>query len=158
MTSTEIRTDDQLQQIVQDELDWSAEVGSVAIRVAVEHGAVTLSGEVEDRFEQRAAERAARRTVGVTSVVDHLVLRSSSSVWAITDAEIERRAADAITLHTTLSDSVHATADGITVTVTGSTATLSGHVRSFSERTQAERAAWSSPHVTDVHDGLTVTG
>lgn len=220
--STLSRTDDQIAQSVRDELDWSADVHAVDLGVAVDHGTVALSGEVDDAFERRAALRATLRTIGVTSVVDELLLRASSAVWAITDTEIGHRAADAIRLQTTLPDSVRTStedhvvtlagevewhyqrenarravesisgvthvvnaitlrprasaadadrrilgalvrnamldADAISVTVDGNTATLTGRVRSFAERTQAEHAAWSSPHVTDVRDYLTVTG
>ncbi|MGN6744136.1 MAG: BON domain-containing protein, partial [Amnibacterium sp.] len=44
----------------------------------------------------------------------------------------------------------------IQVTMDGTVAVLTGTVQSFAERSQAERAAWSSPHVTAVRNDITV--
>jgi osmotically-inducible protein OsmY len=46
-------------------------------------------------------------------------------------------------------------ANNITVDVDGTAVTLHGHVNSEAEKRQAERAAWSSPHVTKVDNQIT---
>jgi osmotically-inducible protein OsmY len=40
--------------------------------------------------------------------------------------------------------------------INGTEARLTGTVRSFAARRQAEKAAWASPHVTDVRNGIVV--
>jgi osmotically-inducible protein OsmY len=47
MTQTQQRSDAQLKDAVVDELEWTPSVNSTHIGVAVDHGAVTLSGEVD---------------------------------------------------------------------------------------------------------------
>ena len=47
-------------------------------------------------------------------------------------------------------------ANHIVVTVIGNSVTLSGHVRSWAEKEQAGRAAWASPHITDVQNNVRV--
>jgi osmotically-inducible protein OsmY len=47
-------------------------------------------------------------------------------------------------------------AASIEVTMEGTEAVLTGTVRSFAERRQAEKAAWASPHVTDVRNDIVV--
>ncbi|MBN9190877.1 MAG: BON domain-containing protein, partial [Microbacterium sp.] len=47
-------------------------------------------------------------------------------------------------------------ATSIEVSAKGNTVTLTGSVASWAERRQAERAAWASPHVTDVVNRIQV--
>ena len=46
----------------------------------------------------------------------------------------------------------------VEIQVTGDTVVLSGVVRSWWQRDEAERAAWSTPGVREVHDRLVVAG
>jgi osmotically-inducible protein OsmY len=148
-STTQVVIDERIRQSVERVLDGSAEVDGTAISVAVGHRVVTLAGEVADAVEQRVAERVAAGVVGVRDVVDHLVMRSSSLPWAITDAEIERRAADAITLHTTLPAVVRATALDHTVT-------LSGEVDWQVQRENARQAVEGIIGVTGVVNAITL--
>jgi osmotically-inducible protein OsmY len=52
--------------------------------------------------------------------------------------------------------SVKTDAERITVEVEGSTVILKGTVRSWSEREDAERAAWSAPGVTSVENRIAI--
>ena len=48
-------------------------------------------------------------------------------------------------------------ADRITVEANGSVVTLKGTVRSWIEREEAERVAWSAPGITKVEDRIVVS-
>lgn len=64
------RTDHQVKQDIIAELEWMPSVQSDRIGVAIDDGAVTMSGEVPTFAEKEAALRAAFRVRGVTAVVD----------------------------------------------------------------------------------------
>jgi osmotically-inducible protein OsmY len=49
-------------------------------------------------------------------------------------------------------------ANRIKVSDDGGVVTLTGTVRSYTERQEAERAAWTAPGVTSVNDELVITG
>ena len=59
MTSTTRIDDEDLQRAVQQELEWTPDVDSAGIGVAVEDGTVALSGEVDSHTERLAARHAA---------------------------------------------------------------------------------------------------
>ena len=75
MTSTTRIDDEDLQRAVQQELEWTPDVDSAGIGVAVEDGTVALSGEVDSHTERLAARHAALRVRGVNAVIDHLGLQ-----------------------------------------------------------------------------------
>ena len=96
-------------------------------------------------FQRKAAKRALESLRGVDYVTDHTSL-SARPVVADTDKLIR----EALTRNAGL-DAAH-----ITVAVSGNTATLTGTVRSWAEKHQAAQAVWSSPHVTQVDNRITV--
>lgn len=56
-------TDRELQQHVQNALDWEPSIESSEIGVSVDNGVVTLRGDVPSYAEKSAAERGQRRGV-----------------------------------------------------------------------------------------------
>jgi len=139
-------TDDEITKRVTDALGVLTTLPG-SVRGAADDHTVTLTGEVEWHYQRENARRAVENITGVSRVVNAITLHPRASAL---DTDQRIRAA--------LMRNAMLDADGITVTVSGSTATLTGHVHSFAERSQAEEAAWSSPHVMDVRDYLTVTG
>jgi VCBS repeat-containing protein len=109
-------------------LHWDVSVPHERITVKVEHGIVTLSGEVDWQFQRGEAEYDVRKLSGVRSVINDIVVHPKI------------RAGDV--------------AAKIAVTVTGTKVTLSGKVNAWTEREAAERAAWSVPGVTQVEDRI----
>lgn len=94
MTLTQNVSDAKLKTAVLDELEWSPEVNGTHIGVAVDRGAVTLSGEVETLPERRLAEKAAMRVHGVTAIAEELTVRSN---WGTAnDTDIARDAGHAL--------------------------------------------------------------
>jgi osmotically-inducible protein OsmY len=70
-----MQLDKELQADVIRELEWEPKVDSANIGVAVDKGAVTLTGHVNTYTELIAAERAALRVYGVLAVANELVVK-----------------------------------------------------------------------------------
>ncbi|AMM22715.1 hypothetical protein AX769_21575 (plasmid) [Frondihabitans sp. PAMC 28766] len=104
-TSTFTKSDHSIQEDVQAELAWTPDVDDAGIGVAVKHGVVTLSGEVDNFAERLAAKKAAFRTSGVTTVADDLKIHPSSSTWNVTETDIAQRVENAIKWISKLPDS-----------------------------------------------------
>jgi osmotically-inducible protein OsmY len=124
-------------------LHWDVSVPHERITVKVEHGIVTLSGEVDWQFQRAEAEYDVRKLSGVRSVINDIVVRAKIRAG---DVAAEIRAA--------LERNAEVEATKIAVTVSGTTVTLSGRVDAWTEREAAERAAWSVPGVTQVEDRI----
>lgn len=117
--------------------------GDEEIKVAVDGGWVTLSGDVEWGYQKRNAERAIRLLGGVTGLTNAVTIRRQVDPQAI-------RAA----VQGALRRNADVEAAGIGVAVDGSTATLTGAVKAWHERRVAEEAAWTVVGVSEVHDQL----
>lgn len=139
------RTDSDIARAATSALDWSASVPLGAIKVKVEDGWVTLSGEVEWAYVLIAASNCVRTLVGVKGVIDNIELRprvEPRDVKNKIEAALQRRA--------------HFDTKGITVGVEEGTVTLSGVVDSWAERETVEHAAWNAPGVHKVVDNLVI--
>ena len=133
MTQTLLRTDAQLKTAVTEELEWSLPgVDQTHIGVAVNHGAVTLSGEVESWPEKQLAEHAALRVRGVVAVAEEITVRNS---WpGINDTDIAREAGEA------LQRSVSVPVGTVTATVHEHAVMLEGQTTWHFQREAAEQA------------------
>src|SRR5919109_1247222 len=69
------RSDERIQEDVNDRLTWSAELDASDIEVRVVDGEVTLTGVVEDRAAKRLAEDLAEDIAGVRDVHNELKIR-----------------------------------------------------------------------------------
>ena len=148
MTTTLNRTDDQLKTAIDDELGWTPNVTATHVGVGVNHGAVTLSGEVASYPERHLAVRAAQRVRGVTAVADEMTVQT---VWANTnDTDISREAGES------LDRAIDVPAGSIKAEVTDHVITLRGQVGWNYEREAAHRAVRYLRGVTDVHNLVSV--
>lgn len=124
-------------------LNWDVSIPHERISIKVEHGIVTLSGEVDWHFQRAEAEYDIRKLSGVKGVINDVIVMPkvrSEDVRAKIRAALERNA--------------EVEAGHVTVSVAGSKVTLSGKVNAWTEREAIERAAWSAPGVTQVEDEI----
>ncbi|WP_029047184.1 BON domain-containing protein [Cupriavidus sp. amp6] len=139
------RTDADIARAAANVLSWNAMVPADRIRILVEHGVVTLSGDVDWYYQRTTAEHAVAGLFGVVGVTNALAIRpraDKQDVAARIQAAIARQAA---------SD-----ADQVTVTVRDGAVTLTGTLRTLAEREAAFEAAWSAPGVSAVVNQIEV--
>ncbi len=138
------RGDEEIAKAAIDRLAWEVIVPRDAIKVAVDKGWVTLSGEVSWQFQKEGAERAVRGLMGVVGISNQTKLKTRVNTTNISD-DIN----DALG-RSWFDD------DKIKVTAVGGKVKLTGSVDSISERWAAGTTAWSSPGATDVENDLVV--
>ncbi|MGL3214138.1 BON domain-containing protein [Bradyrhizobium sp. BR 1433] len=115
------------------------------IKVIVKDGWITLEGTVEWRYQKTTADAAVRKVKGVKGVTNVITLKPK-----VQPTDIQRKIQDAF------KRSAEVDAERINVDVRGSEVVLEGTVRSWIEREEAERVAWSAPGVTKVEDRIVV--
>ena len=138
------RTDDQIAAAVLDRFAWDVSVPKDKVKVKVEDGWVTLTGDVDWHFQREAAEDACRRLSGVVSVFNQIAIKPQAR-----PSEIQEKIKTA--LHRSWFNPAN-----VTVTADGGKVRLSGSVRTWYERREAEAAAWGAPGVTQVDDSITI--
>lgn len=139
------RTDGELAAAAESALKWHALVPEERIKVMVEKGWVTLSGEVDWDYQRNHAVKAVRALTGVVGVSNNISVKPQ-----VTPANITQRIQGA------LERQADREAKNIEVIVSGSTVTLKGQVHSWAERAAAQGAAWSAPGITSVVNQLRV--
>jgi osmotically-inducible protein OsmY len=139
------RTDEDIARAAVNALAWSVSVPADRIKVKVSKGWITLEGTVEWKYQKAAAEKAVRDLTGVKGVVNLVEVKPRAST-------VEVKAA----IEAALKRSAEVDASRITVEADGDKVILRGTVRSWSEREEAERAAWRSPGVRFVDNRITV--
>ena len=118
------------------------------IKAVVNNGLVTLDGEVEWNYQRENAEMGINCITGVTGVNNLISLKPKP---APASGKIKQQIEEAFR-RSALID-----ANRITVEADGGEVTLEGTVRSWAERQEAERAAWSGPGVFKVDNRIVVS-
>jgi len=140
------RDDGDIARSAEHALQWTTYVSKDAVKIMVEGGQVTLSGEVDWDWQRRGAVDAVRHLVGVVDVSDRIVIKSkpsSTGIKADIEAALRRRA--------------KSNAQNISVDVRGQDVTLTGTVENWSEREMAANCAWGAPGVRSVVDNIAIT-
>jgi osmotically-inducible protein OsmY len=141
------RTDADIAAAAMRALEWDALVPVDKVRVTVSKGWVTLDGQVEWRYQRDDAERVVRRLIGVRGITNLITV--VPKLKPVAD-ELKRKIEDA------LLRSAETEAKRITVEVDGNKVVLKGTVRSWAEKQEAQRAAWSAPGVASVDNQIKV--
>ena len=148
MTTTQHLTDHQLKDAITAELGWLPSVTADRIGISINHGAVTLAGQVQTYPEKDAAVRAAFRVHGVTAVADELEVHND---WAPRqDTDIAREAGDL------LERTVFAPSGAVKAEVSDHIVHLTGSVTWNYQREAIQRAVAALPGVHGVRDTITL--
>jgi osmotically-inducible protein OsmY len=139
------RNDTEIAIAAEHALGWNSAVPKDRVKISVEKGWVTLSGEVDWNFQRRAVERMIRPLKGVVGITDNIALKTSEI-----PVNLSARIQDALTRQASRE------ARRIEISIDGSVVTLRGRVHSWAERNAAEGATWSAPGVSRVNNQLTV--
>ncbi|MEH2207432.1 MAG: BON domain-containing protein [Nostoc sp.] len=140
------RTDADIAAAAVRALEWDADLSIDKLDVTVSKGWVTLKGEVEWQYQKIDAERVVHRLSGVKGVTNLITVKPR-----VTPSELKQKIEQA------LLRSAETDAQRITVEVEGSKVILKGTVRSWAERQEAERSAWSAPGITSVENWITIS-
>ena len=139
------RDDVDIAEAIAHVLEWNVQVPEGRVHATVEHGWVTLEGNVDHDHQRREVERMARHVRGVTGLLNNITVRPPADPAQVQTLieEMFKRQAEA--------DAVH-----IRVEVSDRTARLYGQVHSLQEANAAEAAAALAPGVAGVESHLVI--
>ena len=139
------RTDADIAESAKKILDWTSSLPADSVKVMVEGGWLTLTGNVEWQYQRQNAQDRIRYLSGITGISNQIAIKPSLSATIVKsdiEAALKRRA--------------DADATSIAVSVKGSNVTLTGTVHSWAERDLATHSAWGSAGVHQVIDNLSL--
>lgn len=140
-----MRSDEQIAQACLAALKNHSLVPFEKLQVVVSDGIVTLEGEVDWQYQRDAALNSVRDLIGVVSITSRIAIKARTL-----PKDVKHKIIAAF----------HRNADidarRIEVETYEGKVTLHGNVRSWSEREQAQSAAWAAPGVTSVENDIIV--
>lgn len=144
-----MKTDQEIQNDVMDELRWVPTLNSAEIGVAVHNGIVTLSGNVKFYSDKLAAEEAAKRVKGVKAVAEDIEVKLSEDE-RLSDTQIAESVVKALEWNTSVPH------EKIKVKVDDGRVTLEGEVDWLYEKEASENAIRYLAGVSGIGNWITV--
>jgi len=139
------RSDGDIAAAAINRLSWDSSIPKDAVKVKIQDGWVTLSGQVEWFFQKDAAATEIRRLMGVTGVSNQISVKTRPNVGDISEGI--RHA-----LHRSWYD------DGnVKVTAKDGKVELTGTVHAWADRQLAGMTAWAAPGTTSVQNNIAVS-
>jgi osmotically-inducible protein OsmY len=140
------KTDTEIGEAVRAALAWNSAVTQDMIQIKVDNGWVYLEGEVEWAFQRATVQKSIEDLSFVVGITNNIKIKDKKIDVAVVKTQIsnafQRNAA--------------IDANAIRIEASGSNVTLYGTVRSWSEKKEAEKVAWSSPGVTSVDNQIRI--
>ncbi len=142
----EIKRDDtDIATAASNRLAWDTGTPHDAVKVKVEKGWITLTGEVDWHFQKEAAEREVRNLLGVTGVSNQVTIKARVDTSHLQD-DIQHA----------LHRSIFFQPENVHVSASDGHVKLTGTVASWEDRRQAGWTAWAAPGATAVENDLIV--
>jgi osmotically-inducible protein OsmY len=145
LVGSSVPADDELAERAVQSLESDVSVPRDRIKIKVEKGRVTLTGEVDWHYQKRAAEYAVQRLFGVVGLTNRIAIKPSVAAYDVREK-----------IAATLARTAAFDAAGLSIETDGGKVTLSGNVSSWHERNLVENAAWAVPGVSQVSDKISV--
>ncbi len=139
------RGDDDIAAAAVERLRWDVSVPKDSVKVSVERGWVTLTGEVDWYYQSDAAEQDMHRLSGVVGLSNLTTIKQRADAASLSDS-----------ITHALGRSWLFDGDSVTVRATGGAVTLSGTVRSPHDRNLAATTAWAAAGTTSVYNEIAI--
>lgn len=139
------RSDEDIAAAALDRMGWDVTIPKDAIKIQLENGWVTLSGQVDWFYQKDNAVKEIRHLHGVTGVTDQITIKPRVDVADISD-----------TITHALHRSWYFDPTSVQVSAQGGVVRLSGTVHLPHDKQLAAATAWSAPGVTGVENDIAV--
>jgi osmotically-inducible protein OsmY len=145
LVSAHKRSDTDIAIAATSALQWNSQIPADRVKVEVEHGWVTLTGELPWSYQIKSAEKCVRPLIGVRGFTNsiRLIPQANSADISVQISSALKRQAEREAKH-------------LEINVNGSAVTLVGKVNSLAERDAVVGAAFSTKGVSSVVDKLVV--
>jgi osmotically-inducible protein OsmY len=144
------RLDKDIAKSATDVLDWNLWVPSHRLKVMVQDGWMTLSGDVDWYYQKQHAVDAVRHLIGVVGVTNLITIKPPVPV--VKASEVKNKIEDALKRNARLLRN----AEQIKVEISGSKVILRGTVGSWADHEEAAYAAWLAPGVSEVENKIVI--
>ena len=139
------RSDGDIAAAAINRLSWDSSIPKDAVKIKIQDGWITLSGQVEWFYQKDAAATEIRRLMGVTGVSNQITVKTRPNVGDISEGI--RHA-----LHRSWYDD-----DNVKVTAKDGKVELTGTVHGWADRQMAGMTAWAAPGTTSVQNNIAVS-
>jgi osmotically-inducible protein OsmY len=138
--------DDQLIIAIIERLAWNTSVPNDSVKVVVEKGWVTLSGEVDWHHQKEAAEQDIKHMAGLVGISNRIMIKSHLNIQDLT-----HKITSALHRAWFFKD------NNVKITTNNGHVHLMGTVHSPTDRINAQRIAWGTPGVTHVKNDIAIS-